>query len=835
MFTKISRTLNVAIAALLIVALFATAQPATAKTAILEIDQNALYVPGEVVVGFTSTNAGVVAAQASALAGSVNAQVVEQYGNKALLSFDVNANVVSLAGQLSNISGVSFAEPNYIYRIPEPIKGDATSSDFIMREGQNGSKTIVPMAALKAMRTLRGGRVQATYPSDPNTRTGWYQVAANIVWTNATPSVNVCVIDTGVDYTHKDLTGKIIKGLDFVNNDIDPMDDFGHGTHVAGIIAAVQNNAEGIAGVAYNAKVVAVKALDAQGSGTNWDVSMAVSYCANRLDVKVINMSLGGPASELLEDAVESAVNTSGKLIVAAAGNSDTDDPTYAYPAAYSTMFPDKVLAVAASGMQVCVDYDGDGICDYYYMDYYCKASYSNYGSWVDVIGPGTNIYSTTPWDKPFAMNFNYGYSQRYASMSGTSMAAPFVAAVAARAWGYLPLGHPKVLPAVWTNGEVGAWIKDAALGSYHTAYSDGGACWPASMDGKPMANVASALERGGLSASAVDAYTGLPLDGATVSIYKPGTTTLVGSALITKYVYTYVYPNYTYTYTYFRMGTDIINLPAPALVWADYIGVPRVINSVWTEYMPKISKPGYTISPQAAFVGWWNPDGTQGMYSGYTYGSGIAAVPPNNGNIAVVSTWTDWYNDFDQIVWLPNPAGTFTGQPAAFIVHGHWGQGNIAGLSPEGTGSLGWFPFARQMYESARDWWNWESTSIRKRTLSALPYYNGVYEGQLTDYGQFYDVNSNGIEDPGEPPLLQSDSWYGINDPDNISMFVWKDGAIKVRSDKTDVCGNGEHWWKGVRITSNLATVTYTKMDECSTGTFPYGSFSMPPIPIYP
>jgi len=818
MSIKTSRWMNLLIAVIMVVALVATVQPVTAKAVVTANPaEDALFVPGEVVVGFADGHpTAYYYAQASALADTLNAQVVEQAGSQALLSFDENADVVALAAQLSSARDVDFAEPNYLYRIPEPARGEASTSGLVLREGRDGSKTIVPVAALKAMRTKRSGRVQATYPTDKSlySNGGWTFVGADIVWTNAIASKNVCVIDTGVDNTHKDLAGKIINGVDFVNNDTTPMDDFGHGTHVAGIIAAVQNNAEGIAGVAYNAKVVAVKALDAQGFGTDWDISQAVRYCADRTDVNIINMSLGGPSSNLLYNAVGYAVITRGKLIVASAGNSSTDNPTYAYPAAFSTAFPDKVLAVAASGVPVCVDYNNDGYCEYSYINYDCKASYSNYGTWVDIAAPGTSIYSTTPWDKPFALNFNYGYPQRYASMSGTSMAAPFVAAVAARAWGYLPVAYPKVLPALWTNGEVGAWIKDTALASEHVADGSAGTCWPVSMDGTPVANVASALERGAIYASAVDAYTGLPLDGALVSIYKSGTTTLAGSALIAKDVHTD--PFNGEVYTYFRMGTDIINLPVS--VWD------------WAEFTPKIGKAGYTTTPQAAFVGqpaFSYSDGTVSMVPGWYFDAGIAAVPPNNGSIGIVSTWSSWWNDFDQVVWLPNPAATHTGQPAAFIVHGYWGQGNIAGLSPEGTGSLGWFPFARQMYESSYFMWNWESTSIRKRSVAALPIYDGTYEGQITDYGQFLDYNDNGTEDAGELPLLEVG--------DYLSMFVWKDGAIKVRADKTDMCMDGEHWWKGVEITSNLLTVSYTPVDDCSAGTFPYGSFTMPPIPLYP
>ena len=102
----------------------------------------------------------------------------------------------------------------------------------------------------------------------------------------------MAVIDTGVDYTHPDLVGKVVKGYNFVESTVDPMDDNGHGTHVSGVIVARLNNKVGIPGIS-NGSVLAIKALDFSGSGTYYEIAQALFYAADNAAVKVINMSLG--------------------------------------------------------------------------------------------------------------------------------------------------------------------------------------------------------------------------------------------------------------------------------------------------------------------------------------------------------------------------------------------------------------------------------------------------------------------------------------------------------------------------------------------------------------
>lgn len=218
------------------------------------------------------------------------------------------------------------------------------------------------------------------------------------------PSVEIAIVDTGVDYNHPDLTGKVdtANDWDFVNNDNDAMDDNLHGTHVAGIAAANTNNGVGIAGVSINtAKILPVKVLNQNGSGYYSWVAAGIIYAADH-GAKVINLSLGGSSgSSTLEDAVNHAWNK-GAVVVAAAGNSN--NPSKTYPGAYQ-----NAMAVWASDQN-------DN-----------KASFSSYGSWVDIGAPGVNILSTIPWSK----DTKDGLQDGYYLGSGTSMATPHVSGLA--------------------------------------------------------------------------------------------------------------------------------------------------------------------------------------------------------------------------------------------------------------------------------------------------------------------------------------------------------------------------------------------------------------------
>jgi len=239
-------------------------------------------------------------------------------------------------------------------------------------------------------------------PDSPDATQG-ADIKAITAWdmTTGLSDVIIAVLDTGVDLNHPDIKNKLVSaGRDFINDDNDATDDNWHGTHVAGIAGAETNNGQGIAGVAWNSKILPVKILDQDGSGYYSQLIDGIVWAADQ-NAKVVNMSLGGdfPSNALLE-AVQYA-HEKGVIVVAAAGN---DGTFVSYPAAYD----DFCLAVAAT------DYNDK------------HTSWSNTGIQVDIAAPGDRILSLVP-------TWLFGSSaQPYAFASGTSMAAPHVAGFAA-------------------------------------------------------------------------------------------------------------------------------------------------------------------------------------------------------------------------------------------------------------------------------------------------------------------------------------------------------------------------------------------------------------------
>ena len=312
------------------------------------------YVKGEVVVKFKDD-----------AKGKSKDKVLKQVGAKVIPDNDAVesefkvlkvGNVEAVVKALNKNPQVEYAEPNYKFEA-----ATWTPNDTYYQGYQYG-------------------------PQNTETNDAW-----DI--TRGSSSQEIAVVDSGVDYNHPDLDGKTIRGYDFVDNDYYPMDENNHGTHVAGTAAAETNNSQGIAGMAPNTSIIAVRALDANGSGSLADIADAITYSAD-VGAEVINLSLGCDCSTTtLENAVNYAWNN-GSTVVAAAGNDGVS--TTFEPASY-----ENAIAVGA------VDSNNQ------------KASFSNYGTWVDVTAPGVDIAATVP---------NNGY----AYMSGTSMASPHVAGLAA-------------------------------------------------------------------------------------------------------------------------------------------------------------------------------------------------------------------------------------------------------------------------------------------------------------------------------------------------------------------------------------------------------------------
>jgi len=261
-------------------------------------------------------------------------------------------------------------------------------------------------------------------PDDPNfpaNQWGITKIQAPQAWDTETgkESVVIAILDTGVDHNHEDLAGNMWDdgsgrhGYDFANNDNDPDDDHSesHGTHCAGIAAAVTNNNTGIAGVSWESKIMAVKVLDENGSGTlAWELD-GIDYAVDN-GADIISMSFGTVTyppipSGQEQNAINDAYNK-GCLLVAASGNDN--QPYVAYPAAY-----DNVIAVGATD-------ENDDRCDS--ADW--GAGYgSNYGEELDVMAPGNVILSTVQ------MGTGSG-GDDYDTMNGTSMATPFVSGLGA-------------------------------------------------------------------------------------------------------------------------------------------------------------------------------------------------------------------------------------------------------------------------------------------------------------------------------------------------------------------------------------------------------------------
>ncbi len=326
-------------------------------------------------------------------------------------TLDLNLKFSNVAELIQFTQGLDLTKVTLKNTIPElnriQISGDIISINTeLLKSGNNQILSIAEVAQMKIDELQSVTDVELnSIPNDPDWYRQWgpQKIGADKAWDLITGTpikpIVVAVIDTGIDYTHPDIS-PIYKtgGYDFYHNTNDPMDDHGHGTHVAGIIAAKINNNLGIAGVAGQGstyvQVMAEKFLSSGGFGSDTDGAKAIIHAVDN-GADILSNSWGGPPSDIIKDAVDYALSK-GVIVVAAAGNGFGPDADSHYPGAIP-----GVITVSSTDQS-------DGL-----------SYFSSYGKSVDVAAPGSDIYSTL-------------LHNTYGSKSGTSMATPHVSGLIA-------------------------------------------------------------------------------------------------------------------------------------------------------------------------------------------------------------------------------------------------------------------------------------------------------------------------------------------------------------------------------------------------------------------
>jgi len=381
--------------ALSLLVLLAAALPVAAKDE-AALDDAALageIVPGEVVVGWREPNRAQSVSHARGLARVAELGAIG-HGRSASVLSTRGRPVATVIDELEADPAVAYAEPNYLFSLPNDEVAGATPADDL---GVLGTAT-----GLVVTDTQTAGQ----YSLD--------RMRVRDAWKRSTGGSNlVAVLDTGVQAGHRDLRDRVVRGYDFVNNDSSATDDNGHGTWVAGIIAANANDGYGIAGISWKDRILPVKIMSASGTGSTADLAAGITYAANR-GADVINMSVGGfPYSQVIQDAVNNAWSK-GAVLVGAAGNNNRRETFY--PASY-----EHVVSVSATQVE----------------DEF--SNWSSYGPKVDVSAPGSSVV-TTNCTAAACMHEDWG-SHTY--ISGTSFATPNVSGVVALLMARYPAKTP--------------------------------------------------------------------------------------------------------------------------------------------------------------------------------------------------------------------------------------------------------------------------------------------------------------------------------------------------------------------------------------------------------
>lgn len=358
------------------------------------------HVPGEILVKF---KAKFSAATLKSKIENRGDYKIASLNSKGLSRIKLGANrdIKTVLEEYAKNPDVEFAQPNFIYKISSTTPNDA-------RYGQlwglkNTGQTIV----------TAGG--PDTPRSTHNPGTSGKDMGLEYAWdyTHDCSSAVVAVLDTGVNYNQEDLAANMWDGgptypnhgYDFIKNTNDPMDQHGHGTHVSGTIGAVGNNSVGTTGVCWTARIMAVRVLDATGSGATAGIVQGIDFAVAN-GAKVINMSLGGSSMDAAYSTAITNAKNSGVVVVVAAGNENTNNDSGSTPSYPCNFGQDNILCVAA------LDQD------------YSLSSYSNFGTTsVDIGAPGTNIVSSWPgtntsvtdsldsgWNFSSSTSSNWGY-----------------------------------------------------------------------------------------------------------------------------------------------------------------------------------------------------------------------------------------------------------------------------------------------------------------------------------------------------------------------------------------------------------------------------------------